>query len=102
MFLFIWETIRKNIFNTSHRIEKLNVDFNDNITASSNIEDFSNFNYLVYAVPTQSIRKSLEENIKYFKKDVNIICVSKGIELGTGKEFQKFLQNILILIGFQY
>lgn len=37
----------------------------------------------------------MEENIKYFKKDVNIICVSKGIELGTGKRISEiFAEHI--------
>lgn len=68
-----------------------------NITATTDIKKALKNKIVINAIPTQNIRKILEENYMYFDKESIIVNLSKGIEKKTFKRisevFKEFLPN---------
>lgn len=79
------ELATKN-FNSHHTLNKYMKDvvFNDKIQAFSNVEDVSDCEICVFAIPTQNVRSFLDDKGHLFKGKI-IVNVSKGIEEKTGK-----------------
>ncbi|MBE6124583.1 MAG: NAD(P)-dependent glycerol-3-phosphate dehydrogenase [Erysipelotrichaceae bacterium] len=84
--------------NEEHKIEKylkgFNIKFNDNIKATTSLEEAVNFaKYIIVTLPTQIIRKVLT-GLKLTEPKV-FINGSKGIEISTGMTISEVLEDIL-------
>lgn len=58
-------------------------------------EAISGASYAVHAVPVQHSRAFLSSIRDYLAKDVPIICVSKGLEVGTGCMMSEVIPSAL-------
>ncbi|MFN3603937.1 MAG: NAD(P)H-dependent glycerol-3-phosphate dehydrogenase [Leptonema sp. (in: bacteria)] len=67
-----------------------------NITATNNIEEcLKDTNLIVVAIPTQNLSKFIRDNYKFFKHNVPIVSVSKGIENETLRLVSEILEEEL-------
>lgn len=98
---------RVRFFNQNHLDLKYlrDVRFSNNIEAVIDVQDISDADLYVFAVPTQEIRLALLENISFLNKDAIFVNVSKGLELSSGKRisaiFSEFIdeKNFVTLSG---
>jgi len=78
--------------------------FNDNVTATNDLDMLSDSDYLFIALPSQSIRKVLSI-FKFSNVNLEIIIASKGIEISTLDILSKVVdeetkcKNISVLSG---
>ncbi len=67
----------------------------ENLAIASGVPDFRDARLFVLAVPTQFVRKSLEPLAKTFPKDLPVVSVVKGIEVGTLKRVSQVIRDVL-------
>jgi len=69
--------------------------FNENVSFTSDLKTVINYSsIIVLAIPSQSIRSILEQNLEIFKKDKTIVNISKGIEVDTLMTISQIIKNI--------
>ena len=77
----IVSTINTQHYNRRHLRE---IKLHKNITATSNAKNgITSSDFLILAIPTQSLRLVLKELKPYIKKSQLVICAAKGIEMNT-------------------
>lgn len=86
----------KDSINNDHVNRKYFPDivFNDNVKATTNLEEALKNKYIVNAIPTQSTREVLEKAKDYLTEDNIIINLAKGLELGTHKRISEIVKEI--------
>ncbi|MEM4326446.1 MAG: NAD(P)H-dependent glycerol-3-phosphate dehydrogenase [Candidatus Pacearchaeota archaeon] len=89
----IVESINKN----NENFEYLpGIKLSKNIIASDSVEEcLKNTNLIVLAIPTQNITNFIKENYKYFRENIPILSVSKGIENETLRLVSEILEQEL-------
>ena len=68
--------------------------FNDNVSASSSLNDIRKVKYLFITLPAQNIREVIKEPSLH-NKDHNIIICSKGIEITSSKYLTDVFKEII-------
>lgn len=71
-----------------------NCEISEHVSASTDIEDLSDSDYLVIATPTQFIRQTIRGHEQLFK-DKNVINLAKGIEKDTLLRVSQILESEL-------
>lgn len=86
----------------SINLKKENVEYLPNITLSKNLfatnnieECLENTALIVLAIPTQNLTQFIKENYKFFKDNIPIVSVSKGIENHTLRLVSEVLEEEL-------
>lgn len=74
------EEINSRHVNTRYLPE---VKLNEKITATTNLNDIADRDFIVFAVPTQNIRYVLDSISHMISHDAILVNVAKGIEIGT-------------------
>ena len=68
--------------------------FNENVKATSNLEDLQETDYLIISLPSQNIREVLKK-YSFRKKNQQIIIASKGIEIETGLLLSDIVKELI-------
>ena len=68
--------------------------FNDNVSATSNLQDLKKSEYLIVALPTNEVREVLSA-FKNIEINQQIIIGSKGIEISSKKFLYDVIQEVL-------
>lgn len=86
----------------SINLKKENVEYLPNITLSKNLfatnnieECLENTALIILAIPTQNLTQFIKENYKFFKDNIPIVSVSKGIENHTLRLVSEVLEEEL-------
>jgi len=84
--------------NTKHRNKRYfpDIDLPKNVSATTDAtEAIADAQYIVHAIPVQSSRSFLEGVKALIPADVPILCLSKGLEIGTGQMMTEVIDNTL-------
>ncbi len=70
------------------------VSFNDNVSATSSINELRNSNFLFIALPAQKIREVVSQT-ELHNKTQNIVICSKGIEISSLKFLTEIVEELM-------
>ena len=68
--------------------------FNDNVTATNDLAELKNLEFILIALPAQKIRSVIEQN-NFHNKNHNIIICSKGIEISSSKFLTDVVNEVM-------
>ncbi len=86
------DDIRKNKVNSAFLP---GVNLPENISVKTDYENFENFELIVLVIPVNSTRDFLTRIQKSITSKHKVLCLSKGIELNTGKRVSQIIQEAL-------
>jgi len=67
----------------------------ENILVKTDYEDFDRFELIVLVIPVNATRSFLTKVQKSISSNQKVLCLSKGIELDTGKRVSQIIQEAL-------
>ena len=68
--------------------------FNDNVSATNELNDLKNLEFIIIALPAQKIRSVIDLNT-FHNKNHNVIICSKGIEISSSKFLTDVVQEVM-------
>ena len=86
------DDIRKNKVNSAFLP---GVNLPENISVKTDYENFENFELIILVIPVNSTRDFLTRIQKSITSKHKVLCLSKGIELNTGKRVSQIIQEAL-------
>ncbi len=86
------DDIRKNKVNSTFLP---GVNLPENISVKTDYENFENFELIILVIPVNSTRDFLKRIQNSITSEHKVLCLSKGIELNTGKRVSQIIQEAL-------
>lgn len=86
-------------FNKSHSLPRFlpGVSFSQQIEAVADLNQYDQMDFIVFALPTQSIRGVLEEHFSEYQGSAIFVNVAKGLELRTHKRISEIFSEYIPL-----